>query len=348
MKLQHIITKISTVVALTISLLALPTCLLGETAMKIGNYSGCSNSEILIPVEIENFVDIAAFTIYIGVNSNNIELVGFENLHEGLSTGNFVGAENIHNGYITFNWASLTGMSVENGVLCDVRVLLKGNTEEFNFLESCEIARTNLSIIDDVKYSNGSLISLSSVTPDPITQSLVENSAANIELVGLSSEVTCNWQQNDGQGWFDLNENSPFEGVNSTKLIITEVSTSMNGNLYRGMLSNGYCSEGSSTSELFVITSGIGDYDQTEEESYINIYPNPAHEYLNCIFNQNIQDASLIMISLNGNVVKKNKIGSVITGQLFSLNLENITSGSYILSLFNNDQLLSNLKVIVQ
>ncbi|OFY47420.1 MAG: hypothetical protein A2W85_01790 [Bacteroidetes bacterium GWF2_41_31] len=348
MKLLHQITQISKLAILTIGLMALPFGLLSQTALKIGSYSGCSNSEILIPVEIENFSNIGAFTIYLAVDSNNMELLGFEHLNEVLSDGNFYGSENIENQYITLSWFSPAGITLENGVLCDIRVLLKDNSVEFNFEESCEIARTDLTIVDSVIYTNGRLIALSSFIPDPITQSLAENSNATIELAGLPSEITCQWQLNAGNGWIDLNENPPYFGVNTSELTISGVNASMNGNNYRGLLSNGECIEGSVVSELFIATSGVGDHDQTGAECYMRINPNPADDYFNCVFNQNIQNAKLILISMDGSVVLKNKIGSIIAGQSLSLKLESIASGLYVLKLFNNDQLLSNSKVMVQ
>jgi len=342
-KLQ-IITNIFILTVLVMGLVVLPLNSIGQPVLKIGNYYGCSSIEVLIPVELENFEDISAFTIYVGVDTSNIEYIGFENINEVFSSGNFVGGVNLQNQYITFNWASLTPISIESGVMCNIRILLKNNSVDLSFLDICEVVRSDLSIIDNVDYYNGSVTSMNSIEPMPSYQSLIEDSQATIELVGLSSDISCHWQINSDNQWVDIDDAAPYSGVNTFSLFIQSVSIDMNNTLFRGMLSNDICSGGSVVSELVVTTSNL---DEQIMVSPIQVYPNPADEYLNCVFNKNIQNAELKLISLGGRILFKQNLRNIISGQLFSMNIENIESGHYILNLYDNGILISNIKVAI-
>ncbi len=182
--------------------------------------------------------------------------------------------------------------------------------------------------------------------PIPVSQSAVENSTAHIELPGLSSDASCTWQISTKEGWVDLEENSSYKGVNTPQLKIVGVKTSMDGDLYRGLITNTICEEGTNTSELFVTTSTIDDL--YSKSSYMNVFPNPSDEFINCIFNESIQKGNLIITNLNGNLVKRIDLENIVSGQKLSVNTENIASGIYILRLFSGNNLLENSKVIVQ
>lgn len=320
-----------------------------QTEMRLDDTFCCSNSESLLPVTILNFDNIATFTIYIGVeNTNNIESVSFENLNSELSSGNFVGNYDIENKVITFNWASLTAMTVDSSKLCDIRLTFKGESEELVFLENCEIADASLNIIDDVLYVDGSITAFNSLTPEPVTQSVYENNNAIINIASLNNQVSCKWQLKTDDQWSDLSDNNLYSGVNTVNLSITGVQTSMDGNIYRGLLSNGICEEGTNTSELLVVTSNTQDNQSINVEDYLNIYPNPVTDLLNCEFNIDLKDVRLVMFNSTGNAVCEYNLGRVLSGQNKVIDIDFLSSGAYFLKLFSANQLLSDFKVIIQ
>lgn len=321
-KLQ-IITNIFILTGLVMGLLAMPLNSNGQPVFKIGNYYGCSGTEVLIPVEFENFDDISAFTIYIGIDTSNIDYIGLENINDVFSSGNLADGVNLQDQYIAFNWFSLTAVTSESGVLCNIKVLLKNNSVDFNFLDNCEIVKSDLSIIQDVDYLDGSIKAMNSVEPNPIYQSLMDESPANIELVGIVGEVYCQWQKTTGDQWVDIIDEPPYSGVNTYNLSIQSVSVDMNNTLYRGMLSNNICSEGSKVSELAVTASSLDDQFMDEP---MQVYPNPANGYLVCFFNKNIQNAELRLSSISGKIVLKQEFENIVSGQKISLDLESIES----------------------
>ena len=347
MKLQlHIKTKVFILTGLMMALLVLPAGVISQPVVKIGNYAGCINKEILIPVEIRDFEDVGAITIYIGVDTDNIDYVGIENINDVFSSGDFVGGINHEGQFISFNWFSATPAYLESGIMCDIRILFKNEPVEFNFLDNCEIARSDLSVIDDVEYIDGSLVELSSLTPDPVTQTITEGSLATIELPGLSDGISCQWQENESGNWINIIDAPPYSGVQTSKLSIQSVSAEMNEGLYRCLLSNNDCSGGSVESELFVILSDVGELNGHNKIAPMHVYPNPFDEHLSCIFNINVPSAELRLIDTNGVIKNYFKLGDVIAGKVLSLQIDNTKTGIYILQLFNNGKVINEMKVL--
>ncbi len=136
------------------ALLVLPTNGISQPVVEIGEYAGCSNTQILIPVEITDFEEAGAITIYIGVDTDNVEYVDIENI-DVFSTGYFDGGISTESQVITLNWFGLTPACLESGIMYNNRMLFKNETVEFNFLDNCEIDRSNLAIIVDGGELNG-------------------------------------------------------------------------------------------------------------------------------------------------------------------------------------------------
>jgi cohesin domain-containing protein len=341
---QKITTNISILIGLLIGLLGTPTNLLSQTKVKIGNIYSCSNTEVIVPVEMENFEDIGAYTIYIEVNTENIEYIDVEGINEVFSNGSFVYNFLPQNQYITFNWTSLSGVSIESGVLCNLRVKLKEGQMTFAFLPKCEIVRSDLSIINDVRFINGNIVALNSILPDPVSQTLAESSSATIELPKLADNISYQWQINSGNGWINLSDNSNYSGVQTSKLVIQSVTSDMDNTYYRSLLTSGTCSEASETSELFVTISSLTEKNVMES---IVAYPVPATDQLNCSFISNVTDAELRLENLYGERVLIKNIGNVTTGEIVSLTTANVGSGVHILRLYSGGNWISNNKIII-
>ncbi len=72
--MQHtlnITTKIFILMGLTLAWVVLPQNVFSQPKLKIGHYKGCSNTEMLIPIEIIDFEDINSLTLHIDVNAAN-------------------------------------------------------------------------------------------------------------------------------------------------------------------------------------------------------------------------------------------------------------------------------------
>ena len=307
---------------------------------------GCSNTEVLIPVEIENFVDVAAFTLYIGVNTENIEYIDIEGINDVFTTGNFIGGVNLEAQTIILTWTSFTPATMDDGVMCNIRVLFKNNPADFSFLDNCEIIDSDLTIIENVDYFDGSLVTLSSTIIDPVVQTVTEGEPATIALIGLAESISCQWQIKENENWINLEDVAPFSGAYTSLLSIHPVSANFNGSLYRCLLSSSTCSEASVESELFVIPVGIDELDVSSEITPLQIYPNPAVDQLNCIFNMDVQSGELRLINNNGVVLLQKHLADIVSGEILFFDMVNIQSGNYLLQLISNNNVITTLKVL--
>lgn len=343
-KQLHIITKVFILTGLIMIWMVLPSETYAQAEVKIGSYTGCSNTDVLIPVEVEHFEDIAAITLYIQVDTANFEYVGIENANEAFSSGDFVAGVNTQS-QLVITWISLPpGANLESGILCDIRILLKKETVNFNFQENSEIVQSDLTIIENVKYSDGLLITLNSYNIDPISQTVLEESPASIEVLELPESINCQWQKMEDENWIDLEELSPYSGVNTSKLSIESVSLEMHDKFFRCLLSNDFCSDGSVESELFVTPNGVSEV--IGQTNTVSVYPNPVLTQLNCHFNASVLNAELKLVNSKGVSVMSKQLSDVFAGDKISLNISDIKAGLYILQLFSNGKKIADLKII--
>lgn len=81
------------------------------------------------------------------------------------------------------------------------------------------------------------------------------------------------------------------------------------------------------------------------EQKEIAIYPNPASEVVT-IESKNAMVNGYEIVDLSGKVLTKRKINS--TSNRIVLDVANYSSGTYIINIYNNDQLLSSQKLVVE
>ncbi len=331
---------------LTLAWVVLPQNVFSQPKLKIGHYKGCSNTEMLIPIEIIDFEDINSLTLHIDVNAANVEYVSIDNINDAFSNGDFVGGDNVE-GQISLNWFSSIAANVDSGLMCNIRVLLKQDTSNFNFRNNCEITQ-GLNVIEGVEYFNGLIFAMNTYAIDPVSQTLLEGSPATIKMLDLSEEISCQWQEMKEENWMNLEDTPSYSGVLTSQLSIESVTVEMNSGLFRCLLSNDVCSDRSSESELFVIPSGINELNGQGNSKFFLVYPNPVKGYLKCFFTSNIQKADLRLINLKGQIVLHRHLGNIISGEEISLKMANFSSGDYVLQLSKNNKLISVIKVIKQ
>lgn len=342
-------TKIFILAGLMMVWVVLPSNVFSQPVLKIDHYTGCHNTDVVIPVDLEHFEDVAAFTLYIGVNTADIEFVDVEDINEVFATGDFVAGINLETQTIVMNWASFTPVNLDSGLMCNLRISFKSDAADFDFLDNCEIVRSDLSIIENVEYIDGTLVALSSsFIPDPVSQTVLEGSPATIELFGITEGISSQWQKMENENWVDLSDIAPYSGVQTGKLFIQSVSTDLSGSLFRCLLTNDICSESSNESELFVTPDGVEEFDGQSKAAPIQIYPNPVDEYLNCVFKTNVSSAALRFVNTDGLILSYQQLGDIVSGETIALRLNSVKTGMYVLQLFSNEKKIADMKVLKQ
>jgi hypothetical protein len=255
--------------------------LFGQHKVTIGQQVRCENSEVLIPVDVSEFNNVAAFTFFIQIDTLATEFVAVENPHALLSGGtviaNFVEATST----IIITWASIAGTSIESGKLLDLQLTYYEGIADLMFDESCELASPDGSIIEDVAYENGVLIAALQISgqPQALTVTEGEDAQFGIELQNPDGHAW-QWQQNNGEEWIDLAEEYPYTGVNTYLLTIDSTPLAFNGFAYRCMVAYDNCSRASDSATLTVSPLTIVSMPQTGKP-LLSIFPNPFDGVLN-------------------------------------------------------------------
>ena len=319
----------------------------GQHTVSIGNRAGCTLSEVLVPVDVSKFNDVSAFTFYINIDTEAVSLVEIENIHQSLSSGNLVSNVNLTEHSININWYAISPANISSGKLFDMRVLLKESPALFNFSENCEIALSDLSVVENVVYNNGSLIAFSTIPVDPPTNTVIMGGTTSF-LLPLIPGIDYQWQENIENEWINLIEDYHYSGVLTHELSILSAPMAFNNHLYRCMLSNEDCNEATAEALLHVTQVGIDEQEYKDQKSLLLVYPNPAGDKITYIICIDIHHAELRLIDTNGHIVLLEQIANLNSGEPQTLNLGKLTPGIYMLQLLNQNRILDSVKIILK
>jgi hypothetical protein len=213
----------------------------------IENALSCSGDTALVAVDVTDFIDVAAMTLYIGYDTNAAEFLSLQNVHPAV-TGFLT--TNATDGQIGIAYSNINPFSITSGKLFDLKIVFSGDSTALTFNPGTEIANSNLEVIPLLTFagsiSNGLVITSQ---PDSV-QAYPDNDV--IFTVGVSGSMTFQWQENTGSGWVSLQNNSTYNGVDNDTLTISDVPISYNGYLYRCALTSGNCSDTSEAGLLEV------------------------------------------------------------------------------------------------
>ena len=92
------------------------------------------------------------------------------------------------------------------------------------------------------------------------------------------------------------------------------------------------------------MTSSLKEIEQSNEEIYV-INPNPAKEYVNLIFNQDLGNVSIELIDINSKIIDEKKV-SVWQGEKITLSSYG-QKGNFVVIVRCNDKILSSKVVII-
>ena len=343
---NNIITNLSRLLAVLTTVMVFNTVAISQPSVRMQKITGCSNTEVLIPIEVVNMQDIAALTLFIKVDTNTVEYVGVEDVNTAFAAGDFVGGENQSAQLFTVNWFSLSPASIDSGLICNIRVVLKGNSCNLLFEDDCEFIKPDLSKVENVDYVNGSILALGSYVPDPLSQTVLEGRDVSISLTTIADGLTLHWQKATDEAWFNLEENAMFNGVETANLSINSVSKDMNETRFRCLISNSECAEGTAESELYVTPDAVNNKIDQNGITPLQVYPNPFGNILNYKINSDIKKGKVVLTNVDGVIIKIVKLYNVTMGDTRSVNLSDITKGTYFVSLFDQQGLVSSATVI--
>jgi hypothetical protein len=216
----------------------------------IGNVTTCAGEDILVPLDVTNFIEVGAMTIYIGYDTNATEFLSLQNINPAVP--GFI-TYNASNGQINIAYSNTNPFSLSDDKLFDLEFTFFGDSTLLPFNPGSEIANTNLEIIPLETFPGSIANSILLIDQPENVQSYPDNDV----IFRVTSLGTPNyqWQENTGSGWADLQENEIYSGVTDDTLNIYDVPLSFNGYHYRCVLTAGECTVISDAALLEVATA---------------------------------------------------------------------------------------------
>lgn len=130
--------------------------------------------------------------------------------------------------------------------------------------------------------------------------------------------------------WLNCTGFSPVAGQNGQSF------TPVTGGSYAVEITQGTCLD---TSACYVVS--IAEISEINPAEYI-LFPNPAREILNIIFNEEISEAELLIYEISGKIIFKNRIQSVSSAEI---NIKHLPPGVYMVKAVSDDRIQVNLLV---
>lgn len=206
-----------------------------DTTATLGNISACPPSTVMVPLDVENFIDVGAISLEIGYDTNHLDFTSLENIYAPLQGGllyNTVGS------VVTVTWSSLAPINLASGKLFDLNFDYLSDSSGLHF-EYIEIANSQLQILN-VDTTAGGVYHQITISTQPDSIQAYPGSNVNF-LVIAGGNNDYQWQENTGSGWTDLTNGGGYSGVNTNLLTISSVPLSYNGNTYRCLIEDGDC-----------------------------------------------------------------------------------------------------------
>jgi hypothetical protein len=230
-------------------LIMLPSMMKSQNATAtISNATACSGDTILVPVNVTNFIDVGAMTIYIGYDTASAEFISLANINPVITGGVNV---NANNGEVGVAYTNINGFSISNGNLFDLRYLLTATSTSLTFNAGTEIANTNLEVIT-LDTVNGGISTGLEIIDQPDSAQAYPDTDVTFTVIVTGNNVAYHWEQNAGSGWQSLQNNNTYSGVFTQTLTVHDVPLSFDGYTYRCLLTSGNCEQFSAIALLEV------------------------------------------------------------------------------------------------
>jgi len=318
-------------ILIIILLFLLPQIMKSQTATAtIEDLSSCAGDTVLVPVNVTDFNNIGAMTIFVGYDTLTAEFLSLENVNPAIPGFLTV---NANNSQVGIAYSNISGFTIDSGKIFDLKYELTGSASLLTFNPGTEIANTNLEVIP-LDTNNGSLNNAITIIAQPDSAQAYPDTDVQFTILATGNSIAYQWEENSGSGWISLSNNTTYSGVETETLTIHDVPLSMDGNEYRCLLSAGDCAIYSGIALLEVNTAypaaTIGQVSSCPEETIMDpIFVGDFFDVIEFTFNITYSGNVLEFISLM-NVLPELQAGSLTTTPMTSPN-------GIIIHWFNND-----------
>lgn len=329
-----------------ISFLLVQPVVFGQLRVGIDSSYHCSQSEILVPVLVTDFDDVVSITFYIEVDTTELQYEALVNPNAMLDGGILLDSFTSTNGnyVIGVTWTRFSPISITSGKLFDLKFYYRGGYPILHFSSDCEIALSDLSIVENAIYQDG-IIQPLEIISNPQSQTVVENDPVKFSITQQGA-TTFQWQNNSGNGWNNLTDSQGFSGSDTYELSIINVPKEFDNHLFRCLISLDDCTLTSDSAVLLVTPTGI--FSNFDQSSVLSVYPVPCSDILNFVVNTSIRNARYQLVNLLGKTVYQSQATDFDKGSVQAIFTGNLQPGFYFLQLIGESGFLSTVKVLKQ
>ncbi len=196
----------------------------------------------------------------------------------------------------------------------------------YNFTGNIDDIMLYNRVLDDSEILHyGDTCGYVTIQPSPAT--IVPGGNTTFAVSSSILYASYQWQQDAGTGFVNLTNAGVYSGVTTPTLTITSASTSINGALYRCLVSNSWvCSDTSSAVALAVHPLGTAN---VFTKDMVTIYPNPAGNSVSVHFGNSYYQGSIQLINEVGQILSEQKIG----GSNSIFDLSHLPAAMYIIKI---------------
>ena len=227
---------ISNSVLLTVNRLPIKTTLLTATTCP-GN--------IAIPVNVEDFKDVAAITLSLLFNNDILTFSGYSDANPALTAGMFY--VNTYQNKVFINWAGSTAIDIGDGALVKLLFTAIGGSSSFTWDEqtpgACEYGDIEGNKLPSQFVNNTITINqIPIINLQPQNVSVIAGQSATFSISATGTTIVYQWQVSTDNGitWSNVANGSGYSGATTTTLSQSSVTTAMNGLKFRCKVS-GIC-----------------------------------------------------------------------------------------------------------
>jgi len=202
----------------------------------LGDVTSCPGENTLVPLNVTDFNNVGAMTIYISYDTNAAQFLSIENINPAIPGGIafFTNSNQINIAYSYTEPFFITGEK-----LFDLSFTFQDDSTNLSFLPGTEIADIELVVIPLDTFPGSISNSITLINQPDSVQSYPDNDV--IFRVTATGNITYQWQENSGSVWADLQNNERFSGVTNDTLTVFDVPVSFNGYSYRCVLTVDPC-----------------------------------------------------------------------------------------------------------
>ncbi len=203
-----------------------------------GSIIGCPGNTLIVPVNVQRFVDVASFSLTLAYNPAVLTYTGYQSLNAGISPSGFVASAD--NGQVFLTWYSTSAVTIGNALLLELKFTGNTGLSTLNWNQQtpggCEYSTASGQIIF-TEFINGNVTVNQSpvINIQPVNKTIYAGGGTSFSVGASGTSLYYQWQvsTNGGSSFNFLTNSPPYSGVYTANLSINPVATGQNGYLYR-------------------------------------------------------------------------------------------------------------------